>query len=198
MRYAKSKDGEKILPSHEIEGYCPTCGSILIAKCGNLNIHHWSHKVDDCDTWYEPESEWHLSWKNEVPLDCQEVVIGNHRADIRRLDGLVIELQHSPISTEEIIERELFYKNMIWLFDAKDYSNRLNIYGPPDKNYYIFNWKNARKSILTCSKPIFMDLGDGMIFEIKKSYDLKRGWGYLHDIQDWTDKFLNERQQRNL
>lgn len=47
--------------------------------------------------------------------------MGPHRADIRRDDGLVIELQASSISAEEIAEREAFYGEMVWLLDGREF-----------------------------------------------------------------------------
>ncbi len=63
-------------------------------------------------------------------MHCREVVMGEnneHRADVRLDNGLVIELQHSPISAEMITEREQFYSSMVWLFDAKSFMKNLEI-----------------------------------------------------------------------
>jgi competence CoiA-like predicted nuclease len=105
-----------------------------MSKCGSINIWHWAHVTTvDCDAWGEPESEWHLNWKRGLPLDWIEVVMEDddckHRADIRLPTGLVIELQHSPISVEEIQKREAFYQNMIWIFDLSCVGRRLGISG---------------------------------------------------------------------
>ena len=67
----------------------------MIAKCGKHRVWHWAHwKSKDCDPWWEPETEWHRSWKNQFPVEWQE--IGHtaqsgerHRADVKtRRDGL--------------------------------------------------------------------------------------------------------------
>ena len=57
------------------KGLCQICDSELVAKCGEIRVHHWSHKSKrDCDPWWENESEWHRAWKNEFPIDWQEIV----------------------------------------------------------------------------------------------------------------------------
>jgi hypothetical protein len=43
------------------------------------------------------------------------------RADIVTASGVVVELQHSPISAETIAEREAFYGRMVWVFDAREW-----------------------------------------------------------------------------
>ena len=115
-----------------ITGSCPTCGQIMIAKCGNKMIHHWSHKGKlECDPWWENETEWHRAWKNYFNNEWQEIshvdpTSGEiHRADVKTPKQLVIEFQNSPINTEEVNSRENFYQNMIWIVNGtrrtKDY-----------------------------------------------------------------------------
>jgi hypothetical protein len=129
MQYANSLHDSKILATPEVQGAtCPACGANVRAKCGNRNVWHWAHiNTEDCDTWSEPEGEWHLGWKEVFPQDWREVVIGEHRADIRTIGGLVVELQHSSITPEVIAEREHFYENMIWIFDATEYVERCEV-----------------------------------------------------------------------
>ncbi len=103
-------------------GTCPVCHREVIPKCGEIKTWHWAHKsLKDCDTWYEPESDWHFEWKKLAGLENTEIVIrkpdGIHRADIK-IDGLVIELQHSPLPLHEVREREAFYGSMIWVLDG--------------------------------------------------------------------------------
>jgi hypothetical protein len=123
MQYAM-KDGSRILATKGGKAQCPQCGGNVLAKCGSIMAHHWAHLSADCDPWAEPMTDWHLGWQSLVPPENREVVMSPHRADIRLNDGLVVEIQHSPISAEEIREREKFYKNMIWIFDARDFAER--------------------------------------------------------------------------
>lgn len=124
MKYALV-NGDRREAYPELSGECPLCGSEMIAKCGNVYAHHWAHKSRrKCDHWWENETEWHRSWKNQFPLDWQEVVHRaedgeKHFADVKTEDGWVIEFQHSRIQPEERESREEFYENLIWVIDGK-------------------------------------------------------------------------------
>lgn len=118
-------NGIKTEATKGAKGICPSCNSELIAKCGEIKISHWAHKGNrNCDPWWEPETEWHRSWKNNFSQDWQEVLLidkntnEKHIADIRTKHGLVIEFQHSPISSQERASRENFYRTMFWVFDG--------------------------------------------------------------------------------
>lgn len=88
-----------------------------------------------CDSWWEPETEWHRSWKNNFPIEWQEVFMPDvqsgekHIADVRTEHELVLEFQHSHIKPEERTAREKFYRNMVWVVDGtrlkRDYTRFL-------------------------------------------------------------------------
>jgi hypothetical protein len=113
---------------HEAEpklvGQCISCGSPVLAKCGERRINHWAHKARiQCDSWWETETEWHRSWKNQFPSDWQEIIHvasdgQKHIADVKTPDDWVIEFQHSYINPEERRSREDFYKKLIWVVDG--------------------------------------------------------------------------------
>ena len=42
-----------------------------------------------------------------------------HISDVNTPAGFVVEVQHSPIGEHETLSRERFYKNMIWIVDAR-------------------------------------------------------------------------------
>lgn len=139
------KESERIKATPQEKAICPSCNSEVISKCGDIKVWHWSHKSSfDCDDFSEPESEWHLNWKNYFPKEWQEVCIKKckysheciessncqltkHRADIKTKEGLVIELQNSPLSSEDIIKRENFYKNMIWILNGETLDKGLQL-----------------------------------------------------------------------
>lgn len=106
---------------------CPLCKTPLVAKCGDIKIWHWAHKAffTDCDTWHQGETEWHIQWKSLFPEDTREVVIGDHRADVK-LGQTILEFQHSYLSHKEFTERENYYHslglNVVWIFDARAFS----------------------------------------------------------------------------
>jgi len=119
-----AEDGpdRRIMAEPGATGTCPVCHYEVIPKCGEIKTWHWAHKsLKECDTWYEPESEWHFGWKKLAGLENTEIVIrkqeGIHRADIK-IGGLVVELQHSPLPLAEVRERETFYGSMIWVLDG--------------------------------------------------------------------------------
>ena len=97
----------------------------MIAKCGQHVVWHWAHKSRlNCDPWWESETEWHRSWKDCFPIDWQEVVHTDpitderHIADVKTPRGLAIEIQNSPLRSEEMRSREQFYGNMIWIVNG--------------------------------------------------------------------------------
>lgn len=88
--------------------------------------------------------------------------IKKHRADIKNNNGMVTELQNSRISTSEIREREVFYDNMIWLFNGIPFVDNLQItnsFEKYNKKYYHFRWKWFNKSIMSCNKNVYFDFG---------------------------------------
>lgn len=118
-------NGTKAEATKGLKGICPSCGAELIAKCGEHKINHWAHKASrNCDPWWEPETDWHRTWKNNYPIEWQEVILSDeitgekHIADIRTAHSLVIEFQHSPIDPKERDTREKFYQNMVWIIDG--------------------------------------------------------------------------------
>lgn len=123
MRYALQND-QRIEATPGATGHCPGCGAILIAKCGTLKIWHWAHKGQrHCDPWWENETEWHRSWKNNFPRDWQEVSARDehgelHIADVKTPFGLVVEFQHSYLDPKEVRKRTDFHSRMIWVVDG--------------------------------------------------------------------------------
>jgi len=128
MEFAIDPSGQRARAVKGVEGRCPACLDPLTAKAtsSRLVVPHWAHRGRrDCDPWWEPETDWHRGWKERLGTPEQrEVVVGCHRADVC-LPGLVIELQHSSISPDEIEERERYYTEhvgrMKWLLDGREW-----------------------------------------------------------------------------
>ena len=168
------------------DAVCQVCKAEVIAKCGDINRHHWAHKrKKECDHWWDPETKWHRDWKNNFPPQWQEVVHTSktgekHIADIKTPNGLVIEFQHSPIKPEKILERNNFYKNIIWIVDGtrrKNDEKGLMQYIRVGKNSKLINeWGATGKIVffdfgnpkLTYLTPDLMPLGDYMFGVFKK------------------------------
>tara|TARA_R110000868_G_scaffold190862_1_gene434706 strand:- start:5954 stop:6742 length:789 start_codon:yes stop_codon:yes gene_type:complete len=136
---------------------CPTCGEDVIAKCGSRIVHHWAHKGRiNCDAWSENETPWHRAWKSYYPEECCEVshtaLDGEiHRADIKTPSGIYIEVQHSPMSDEERISREEFYKNLVWVIDGSTFGKNFEIHhalpNPKSKIADDLTWYPAGKGL---------------------------------------------------
>ena len=193
MKWANA-DGQKILATKGAKGLCPSCSKELIPRCGEIKADHWAHRGGDCDPWGEPETRWHLNWKDLFPADMQEVVMENHRADIKT-PHCVVELQYSPISVGEIREREQFYGDMIWVFDCrKQYrNNQIHFqtnFDFKDHGQYVseMSWSHRKKSILSCTKPVLLHLKRDFLINI---YGFEfGGYGFCHNLV--YQHFMNE------
>ncbi len=166
MIYAINSKGTKIKATPKAKAVCPSCSGDLIPKCGKINIWHWAHKAKDCDSWHEPESEWHLNWKSHAKPEHVEVVRGPHRADILGPRGVVVELQNNSISPKIIKEREDFYGKMVWIVNAEPFFERLSFHqffyrGKLEESFFF--WDHPRKSWFCTKKPVFFDVGCGDI-----------------------------------
>lgn len=136
IRYA-NVDGQLLEPNAGLKGICLGCGNVLIAKCGSIKIHHWSHQRRfDCDPWWEPMTQWHKDWQNEFAVEWREVIIRDeqsgefHRADIHTPGGLTIEFQHSSLSVKEIETRNNFYKKIIWVVNGQRFKGNFSFTQP--------------------------------------------------------------------
>lgn len=123
MKFA-DVDGVRREAMPGLRAKCPDCEAIMISKCGETRIRHWAHLgACNCDSWWEPETEWHRVWKDRFAVECQEVrhvaPSGEvHKADVKTHQGIVLEFQHSSISLSERLSREQFYTHMIWIADG--------------------------------------------------------------------------------
>lgn len=178
-------------------GVCPVCASPAVARCGSLVVHHWAHvgrARQDCDPWFEPEGPWHRRWKSLVSSERQEVVIGQHRADLVLPNGAVVELQHSTISGKTIGDRESYYaaatgRSMCWVFDAtesKDFRLSVNL------DSGAATWACRRRDVRQCRERAFIDSGlavDGgfaMMVSRERVYSSKA-------IADWIRRGVSPR-----
>lgn len=168
MRWAQL-GSERIEPTPKSAASCPLCGGELISKCGEIIAWHWAHKTKDCDPWSEPESDWHLGWKQRFPPDWQEVVMGPHRADVKTPFG-VLEFQKSSISLATIKEREQFYGAIAWVIDSSEWW----LMGEDSHGTALpkgsARWLWPRKCWQLSSAPLFLDRGNQIIWFVKACY----------------------------
>jgi Competence protein CoiA-like family len=168
-------DNERTAAAPGLTGTCPSCGSAMVAKCGPLRINHWAHRgVRDCDSWAEPETPWHRTWKNQYPTAWQECPQHDqhgekHIADVRTEHGLVIEFQHSHLKPEERVARERFYGNMVWVVDGARLKRDLprfvegiqSVRRLPNGRYLTaFPDELFPPSWLSCNLPVFFDFAN--------------------------------------
>ncbi|MBL4795978.1 MAG: hypothetical protein JKY50_01040 [Oleispira sp.] len=178
---------------------CPHCGNPVIAKCGPIKVNHWAHKSRrNCDSWWEPETQWHRSWKDEFPNDWQEVSRRDesgelHIADVLTPEGLALEFQHSPISREEVEARIGFHKNICWVVDGLRLKNSLKEFNralddglrPRSKGGIVYELFLSDSRLLKkwsgLNAPIVFDFGSDSVWIIGRSgghsahvYQLKR------------------------
>ena len=99
MRFAIIGNNKHQLPFKRAKGICPACGETVIAKCGSIKVHHWSHQSNSNCKYKENKGEWHLKWQMQFEDDWQECQIKNPNtneiniADIKTQNGFVIEFQ---------------------------------------------------------------------------------------------------------
>ena len=105
-------------------GICPLCRNELVSRKGTIRNWHWAHVAGrSCDEWYEPKGEWHRVWQDCFEKSWQEVPVSKqvngiekrHIADIKTSNGWTIEFQYSHLSTNDILERQEFYGEMVWV-----------------------------------------------------------------------------------
>ena len=136
-------------------GVCPWTKLDVKAHVGLLR-QYWVYVggAPKFQNGYEPESDWHISWKATLQDQYCEVVIGQnneHRADILGSDNTVIEIQRSVIDIRESRYRIDFYKNVtgrrvIWVVDIQEFwRKRFFISDKPNSNgFYTVSWKPKR------------------------------------------------------
>lgn len=175
MRFA-DVEGQRCEAQPGTSATCRCCGAAVIARCGDLRVWHWAHRsVRGCDHWWESETEWHRTWKNEFPSDWQEFVQTapsgeKHVADVKTQSGTVIEFQHSPLKAEERMSREAFYRKMVWVVNARrrkrDADQLLKSIGPcvyAHEPFILFVADHQERALLrdwnSSPMPVYFDLG---------------------------------------
>jgi len=190
MRFALIDD-KLVEAAPGLQGLCSGCLQPVIAKCGIQRIHHWSHRTSKtCESWWEPESQWHRAWKSNFPVEWQEKVLPDQRtgekhiADVRTSHGLVIEFQHSHIAPQERAMRENFYQTMVWVVDGtrlkRDYvrfQNAVKDFRATDmQNIFLVEFPDEcfSSAWLKSSEPVIFDFrGIGSVAELEnKSHGL--------------------------
>ena len=177
-----------------LRGTCPCCGSPVVAKCGRFKAWHWAHESrDQCDSWSEPETEWHRAWKSEFPKEWQEVVHFDpstrekHIADVRTRSGLVVEFQYSPISEDEMRAREHFYEKLVWIVSGRPGESnngwffQLGLSRPvvADIGAHLVRWQGPGRLLhkwADAEKDVYLDFGNDTLWKLVE-FNKKSGEG---------------------
>lgn len=108
------------------------------------------------------KTDWHTFWQEQVSKQYTEIAITKdgkrHIADIK-IGDKVYEIQHSPISKEEIEERERFYKDMCWIVDCLSENRRKIVEGPD--HYIVYIQKQMFVQHMT---NVVLDFGSGLFY----------------------------------
>ena len=144
-----NEHGDKVYPSSGVKAKCFICGGELISACGDVYVHHFRHINGDENCASRHMTRWHLHWQEVVDKKYIELSIDNHRADIVHPKGYVIEIQHSPISNEDVVSRKQTYKKIVWILDYTETT--------PNKSRV----KILSKFSMTNMDKIILDFGNG-------------------------------------
>lgn len=130
-------------------------------------------------------SEWHYSMQNKFSEEQREVIVKykgqTYRADIL-YKNYIIEFQHSPISMEELKERNDFYStagySIAWVFDVQEqYDSGAIASIDRDDDTLMYKWSNPKRCLQCFPQP--------------KEYN-KKLVIYLY----WVDEYGNENFNR--
>lgn len=154
--------------------------SVKIRKCETKRDHFYvpkSYRTTDYEILSKrgPINNWHLTWQSVVKIDYTEVSVNNHRADIK-CDDLVIEIQYSDLSLEDIQSRIKEYPRLIWIVHAvcqKDEDNISieNSYSFSEDGHIIFQYGSIKNSSLISklfgtSCTVYMDMDDNSLYKV--------------------------------
>jgi hypothetical protein len=180
---------------------CPGCRSDMRAKRGSIVTHHWAHLPDPsrvCAT--EPETAWHLGWKNRAAeLERIEVAVGRRRADVLTRYGWAVEFQHSPLTPREVAAREKDWgSRLIWVWDALEAteSERLTAYHPEGRPFETVRWAWSKAHVTTAKAPSFIHIAaDSLLFMgqwyQKRPHRPVIGYGWRLTADEFTEHVIN-------
>ena len=170
---------------------CPQCGEQVFSKVGEVKIAHWSHYSNtNCTS--KNKTDWHCFWQSLFDPDNIEVVSNDHQntrhvADVRY--NIVMEIQHSKISQEEIDSRELHYFDMIWLIDEDFYYGQILKNKIKFKNPWFID-AHPKYVFQKTNKP-----GEGLKVSKFSKFSFVKCFKYALDLADF-EKRLNTIKER--
>lgn len=220
MLYAKNEHNDRIRAYKHGDGWCPVCNQKLIAKCGEIMIHHWAHTTK-CTIIWNLETEWHLTWKDLAELNgCTiETNFGLRIADAAKWNN-IYEFQHSNIQVDELINRSEFYSQkrhiVNWIFDVSSKFRRghFNFKYKPEYNKYFINTNWVSKTLPKLFKcrhtkygifpqprygDVFLDIGiEKPLFKLNGLYENGNGSGVFVQRNGMFQPFYHIFNNKNL
>ncbi len=202
MQYAII-NGVRRTAEPKLKAVCGHCQGVVQAKCGSQVVWHWAHiAAESCDSWYEPETQWHRDWKAHFGQECSEISIIKedirHIADVLTKNNLVIEFQNSPISAETIREREVFYDKMIWVINGKEFKDNFHTedkefaekWMPAHQTEYdiYLSPKRPKATVLQIKETQIKQPGVGDILLSLKFIHHSKNEAYYYDLTDLYDQ----------
>lgn len=156
-------------------------GHVLIAKRGEIRMHHFSHRSSDgANCGSKGTSDWHLWWQQRINKNNIEF---RFRKDILKIADTVnvigpnkdilsiVEYQNSVMSSQEFALREKFYTRrdlmsewglqdctaiLTWVFNLKNCDIEIDhIFG----DIVCFRWLKGTKFMLDAKATSFYDFG---------------------------------------
>lgn len=202
--------------------YCAE-GHPVIAKRGTHKCHHFAHKSNTICECSDNKGEWHIWWQNRVKNDNQEVRLlvdkKYHIADIYISkselnnnpiynNGIIIEIQHSPMTEETMKIRENFYTNngyhLIWIFDCTNWEyHTIRKYKDKNNNKMMsIRYKKGAKFPLgaqyTGNITKIFDFGKKDLFVITEQHGPSSVTGYLITLDDFDKKYIQNAISPNV
>ena len=208
-------EGERREAQPGLSGKCQHCGGVMLAKCGEINVWHWAHRgTRICDGWWEPETEWHRTWKDQFRSEWQEIPQWSdngekHVADVKTDRGMVLEFQRSHLRKEERESREIFYQNMVWVvYGLRRVRDRPRFFAsltatsivkakpltfslPSDECALLRDWVGSRKTVFFDFADN-SDPGDPLSFDVLWRLDPRSPKGEAHLSPVLRSSFLDK------
>jgi competence CoiA-like predicted nuclease len=179
---------------------CPNCSQKLMFVDSIIKIKHFRHYGENnCST--EPDTEQHNLFKKQIHdiminkgYACEyEKRIGDRVADIYGEKGIIklaVECQISPISPEELADRDYNYRTLgyetLWIFHLSNYANFLK-YDCTKNNGYEFAVFSLRRVEREFNGDLRIRYFDGTDI-IKIKFSSRKRWVKEEDKKEFIEE----------
>lgn len=172
---------------------CPGCGGVVIAKCGDYKQNHWAHLNTTSYCKYKPMSDFHLmvqslfheSFLEKISIDSNGE---KHIADIE-INGLILEVQNSPIDYDEVQKRNLHHKNVVWVLNWETFFGES--FKVDEINLQLIRLNHRRKMFFSFKDNAFFVFKDEIFYLCKMMNGVIKIYKRLRkeDFKDFIFKF---------